>query len=617
LIAVELIRHFGGLNQARPSPIIQPAAVKFDSHRQRCRTKPRYSPGKAKLFKVARRDFRVSTMSGMGNEINAADAGSRCEPHGWQTGVSAVVRQCISTRTRWAVRVRTWLTGILLLAGLSLPWLNPFVDGPSPAVMSWLVTLACLAPVLLVLACRRVNLAATAAQAWLLAALLSSVIGLLQYAGFSAAWSPWINNTNPGEAFANLRQRNQFATLTNIGLVALLWWVAQTRPPLVAVAASRSIRPGWRSALPLAAAVLLGVGNAASSSRTGLVQLALLLALAWAWGGWGRPDMRRVLLAAVLAYGGAALMLPVLAGLDPHTNGILARLRAGDSACSSRLTLWRNVLHLIGLRPWFGWGWGELDYAHFITLYPGPRFCDILDNAHNLPLHLAVELGVPAALLVCGGGLWLAWRERPWRERDASRQMAWGVLAVILLHSLLEYPLWYGPFQLASGLCLLVLWTTRPPHTGRKQTPGMVLKARKNRLLGSVITVAIALFSMAYVLYAAWDYHRVGQIYRDPALRSAPYRDNTLEKVADSWLFQNQVRFAELTITPLTVNNAAHVRKLATGLLHFSPEPRVVELLLESAVLLGRDDEVRFYLLRYRAAFPKDHARWAAPLSPQ
>ena len=38
--------------------------------------------------------------------------------------------------------------------------------------------------------------------------------------------------------------------------------------------------------------------------------------------------------------------------------------------------------------------------------------------------------------------------------------MAWAVLAVIGLHSLLEYPLWYGPFQIAFGLCLAWLWLT-------------------------------------------------------------------------------------------------------------------------------------------------------------
>ena len=64
-------------------------------------------------------------------------------------------------------------------------------------------------------------------------------------------------------------------------------------------------------------------------------------------------------------------------------------------------------------------------------------------------------------MLVCGGFAWWVLRQMPWREVDPTRQLAWAVLAVILLHSLLEYPLWYGPFQMAFGLCLLMLWQTR------------------------------------------------------------------------------------------------------------------------------------------------------------
>src|SRR5205085_9473049 len=156
------------------------------------------------------------------------------------------------------------------------------------------------------------------------------------------------------------------------------------------------------------------------------------------------------------AYFAAAVLMPVL--LDALTGAMPARTLwgrlGGGQACSSRLVLWSNVLHLIAQKPLAGWGWGELDRAHFETLYEGARFCDILDNAHNLPLHLAVELGVPAALLVCGLGLWWAWRQRPWQEADATRQLAWAVLALIALHSLLEYPLWYGPFQIAFGAAL-------------------------------------------------------------------------------------------------------------------------------------------------------------------
>ena len=50
---------------------------------------------------------------------------------------------------------------------------------------------------------------------------------------------------------------------------------------------------------------------------------------------------------------------------------------------------------------------------------------------------------------------------------------------------------------------------------------------------------------------------------------------------------------------------------LARDMLHYSPEPRVIEKVIESAVMLGRDDEALQYLARYRAAFPQDHARWA------
>ena len=480
---------------------------------------------------------------------------------------------------------------------IALPWLNPFATGPAPAVMPWLVTLGCLALVLLW--AQQVHLAELAPSAWLAAALLSALIGLLQYFGLSAGFEPWIDVTPAGEAFANLRQRNQFATLTNIGLASLIWLSGQLQwQPAISADAAQRMRQRSQTVMVLAAAGLLAFGNAASSSRTGMMQLFLLLALAFMWRGWRKPASRSILLTALLAYGLGALLLPQLAGLDPRATGILMRLHDGDPACSGRLTLWSNVLHLIAQKPWFGWGWGELDYAHFISLYPGARFCDILDNAHNLPLHLAVELGLPLATLVCGLALWMLWRARPWREADATRQLAWAVLAVILLHSMLEYPLWYGPFQVAFGLSLWLLWRS-----------GERLPRRAGVSSGAGV-VAVLLLALAG--YAAWDYHRISQVYLSPAQRSPRYRDNTLAKVGDSWLFANQLRFARLTTTELTQENAADIHALAADLLHFSPEPRVIEMLIESNTLLGHKDEALYYLVRYQSAFPQSHMRWAA-----
>ncbi len=512
---------------------------------------------------------------------------------------------------------------------ITLPWLNPFSPGPTAQVVPLLFAWVCAAGVLLALAFDRQRgenpqMVLAVALAWATAAGLSAVIGLLQYFDATAAFGPWVNHTELGQAFGNLRQRNQFATLLNMGLVALLWLAGQSTTSLAATAAPvgalhlrptppRFAPPSAALALLLAAAVLLGAGNAASSSRTGLIQLVLVLLLTLGWQrGVARRDptqarrVQSVLLVAVLAYAVSLFALPLLAGLDPLSSGAWARLRAGDAVCASRLTLWGNILHLIALKPLTGWGWGDLSYAHFITLYPHNRFCDILDNAHDLPLHLAVELGVPAALALCGVALWFIWHGQPWRERHPTRQMAWAVLAVIGLHSLLEYPLWYGPFQMAAALSLWLLWWV--PLRG-----GYVHASMLFRSIALYLYALAAIFIVAFCSFAAWNYTLASQVYLPAEQRASAYRDHTLQKLHHVWLYQDTVRFAELTTTDLTRANAAYLNALAKDMLHFSPEARVVEILLDSAKLLGRTDEVAFYAARYKAAFPKDYAAWVKP----
>ena len=492
-----------------------------------------------------------------------------------------------------------------MAALLAIPWLNAYTAGPTPNVWPLLASSACAVWVWAL----RDRLSAGAVMAgWLIAAAASVLIGLVQYFGQAHALDPWISQT-AGEAFGNLRQRNQFATLTSIGLLALLGWVG-CQPPQPAKAGQL---PGWAYLL----ALLLALGNAASNSRTGLLQWLLIAGLT-AW--WALPGRRQLLIFALQvlsAYGVAALALPWLLQWTTGqlSGGLFGRLVTDIPACASRKILWSNVLTLIVQKPWLGWGWGELDYAHFITLYPGLRFCEILDNAHNLPLQLAVELGIPAAVALCGAVGWAVWRGRPWQETDPVRQMAWGVLAVIGLHSLLEYPLWYGPFQLAAGLAA---WLLLAPRGAKAPGARLALDAKieqKSRF-PPYLRELIAMITIAILVAVAFNYHRVSQIYLLPDKRSPAYRDDTLAKVQGAWMFQDQARFAELSITPLTPNNAAHQHALAIGLLHYSPEPRVIEKLIESAVMLGRDDEALFYLARFRAAFPKEHARWAGQAAP-
>ena len=485
---------------------------------------------------------------------------------------------------------------------ITLPWLNPLASGPSPAVLPWLVSAAC--AVLVWCFSSRLT-PQNMATSWLAAALVSVLMALLQYFGLAQALAPWVHHTGLGEAFANLRQRNQFATLTCIALVALLWLVAQWQSRLKPApgATKSAVTESDRWLLAASGALLLALGNATSGSRTGLLQWLLIAVLTVMWSWRKQRPLVWLALGALGAYIVAALLLPGVLewATGSRGGGLLGRFEE-SAGCSSRRVLWANVLHLIAQKPWLGWGWGELDFAHFMTLYPGERFCEILDNAHNLPLHLAVELGVPVALAVCGTGLWLVWRARPWHEAHPTRQMAWGVLAVILLHSMLEYPLWYGPFQMAFGLGIWLLGS----RAGRFEP-----KYASKSAIAPVLKSSIAIIFIAFIAYAWWDYHRISQVYIAPAQRAPAYQNQTLEKIQNSWLFDNQVRFAELTITPLTPDNAEQINAMAHKLLHFSPEARVAEKVIESAVMLKRDDEARVFLRRLQAAYPDEHASWA------
>src|SRR5215212_1703795 len=115
----------------------------------------------------------------------------------------------------------------VIVAFLILPWMNPFAPGPSAAIMPWLVSALCAVTVwALAMAYGSAETppgfwVRCVAASWLAAAVCSSVIALCQYFGVASSLAPWMSTTTLGEAFGNLRQRNQFASLTAIGIAAL------------------------------------------------------------------------------------------------------------------------------------------------------------------------------------------------------------------------------------------------------------------------------------------------------------------------------------------------------------------------------------------------------------
>ena len=458
-----------------------------------------------------------------------------------------------------------------------LPWVAPWSPAPQPNTVPWLVSWACMG--LMLLGGLRIT-PLDIARAWAIAALASAVMGLVQYFGHASLLDPWLHVASLGEANANLRQRNQLATLLAIGMLAVLWWQAHGLPTRHAL---------WMLAL-------LAVGNAATTSRTGLLHMLLVCGLVafWAYRP-GLPSPRwsaRLGFATLAVYLLANWALPWTLSVVSGQDVVDALTRMGhNEGCGSRRVLWANVLELIGQRPWTGWGWGELKYAHYITPYGGPpeqRFCDILGNAHNLPLHLAVTLGIPVTLTLGLALLAVVVKARPWMSHNPNHALAWSVLAVIGLHSLLEFPLWYGPFQMAVLLCGLLLLA---PATGLTTHA-----SRSLQLLGGGVVLLTCMVGA--------DYARARQIYLPATQRWSVWRDDPLGAARSSWFFQRSATFAELSMTRITPENAPWVLATSLEMLHYSPEPTVVRQLILSAHRLGRQDLVTLHSLRWAAAFP-------------
>jgi O-antigen ligase len=401
----------------------------------------------------------------------------------------------------------------------------------------------------------------------LLAALLNSAICVLQYQGWVGVLSPWLNPGNPARVFGNLRQPNQMATLSAMGFAILLLYV----PHWAQLTQARHSK--LKTALALAALLLLAFACAATRSRTGLLQwLGVWVAvLFWVWRGRALRVAALWASIGLLFYGLCIWLLASHTASGGEAANTLARL--SDAGQDARTALWIDVWQTAAQQPWLGWGWGNLGWGLLNTPLQGEVFAVPLDNAHNLPLHLAAELGWPLALLFCAAFLCWVLRRQPWQAARPAQQSAWLVLAAIGVHSLLEYPLWYAPFLLAAAMAVGVL--------AAASSGSNIMAINRPRLLGLLLLA----LSWAFAI----DWVRTVQVYMPPEQRWALFTDRRdwVQANSQTWWFASYADFAQMGITQLRADNAAQELARAQRLLHYSSEARVLHRAHDAAVLLG------------------------------
>ncbi len=369
-----------------------------------------------------------------------------------------------------------------------------------------------------------------------LAGVGSAFVAALQFAapGMTGGWLI-AASTTVGRAAGNLRQPNHLATALLCGMVTTVWlWQAGRIGRTVGIA----------SIAGMVAAVAL------SASRTGALSLAVLF-------GWALVD-RSLPRSARWTIGLTPLLYAfcwLLLAAAPHYYGA-ERLEANGDISSSRFAIWRNAVQLIAMHPWTGVGWGQFNFAWTFTPFPD-RPVAFFDHTHNLPLQLAVEIGLPATTAVIGLLGWALWRARAaCRAGAASRsaRAALAMLAVLGLHSLLEYPLWYAYFLLPAAWALGVFLGSAPDR-------GVTVEPlQAERRPPSASPAVVGLLMLAGVAYAAWAHRRIESIVDPPA--NPPPRAQRHAEGRPSLLFGHHADYAAVTSAPRDTRLASFRRPL-------------------------------------------------------
>jgi len=338
------------------------------------------------------------------------------------------------------------LIAVLILQLAIAPPLNPFFSSGAIAALLAAAVICGLGA-----RCRDVpGVLDALAVAVTLGGLLTVSIELVQVFRVPNLPETFFSMTPTGSArrmWGNLNQPNHVGTYLTFGLAACLFlgqrhrkWLGLMTVAVLALLLGMALtfsRVTWihigvvglLAGIPLAAEAR---GRAWPIRWLALCGPVLLLALAYQSWGW----------LIALANGAWALDLP---------GSMEQRMHEGVGL---RPLLWKHAWHIFLAHPWLGGGWGDYAWNQYVQTDTLGQV-EMSMNAHNIVLDLLAKAGVAGLLAVL---VPLAWLALDLRKRLRSPEVAFlsAMIAVMVVHSLLEYPLHYVfflfPFAFILGL---------------------------------------------------------------------------------------------------------------------------------------------------------------------
>ena len=334
------------------------------------------------------------------------------------------------------------------LVGAQLPWLGLSLtpDGTIRALVSILPVVAVLALV--------APLSASSRHLFLpfviIFAMAAMILGLAQKVGGDDSPLYFYAITNWGQTVGFFANRNHQATL----LLMTLPFVAALATPLLQGGRIREEGVSKIAVIAILFAVI-AAGVLMTGSRAGIALTPIIAGLCILMV---RKDLTGNVPRSWVA---ASLLLVAAAIAAIGASGIVTRdaLSQGNIEESTREAIWSNTARLAADFQPAGGGLGS-----FVPLYrmqedPLDRPDEFTNHAHNDYLEWLLEAGQPGLLLFAAFLIWyVRGLRRNWTSAEAALGRAGSIaIAVVLLHSLVDYPVRTTAIASLCALCLALM----------------------------------------------------------------------------------------------------------------------------------------------------------------
>jgi O-antigen ligase len=421
--------------------------------------------------------------------------------------------------------------------------------------------------------------------ACIIGGVLNVAAQIIQLSGAGTYFQPWVSQAKDSY-YGNLAQRNHLATYLSWALIAALYLHAKNH-----------IR---RYAIVLLGLVLL-VGIALTASRMTWLQVG------WVALGGGylisriesasRPRFWYLVFFLPLVYLVVTFLLPHIFDLLSLNLGKTAIERIQTEALDrNRWLIYSQAWEIFRMHPFLGIGPGELSFNQFLLMdhYDKTLFAS---SAHNLVLDLLVMTGVVGTFFF----MWffIAWFLRIRKVAVSLETVCiMLMLAMLGIHSLLEFPEWYGFFLFPTAFLIGCLETR-------------FIGIKKGIFVRITPIVAVS-YGIAFNVILCLQYIQLEKLYStmyfynpnaEPATEKGlilieNYRATTFFKAPAEFLLSWTFRLNDIALdTKLTISERA---------MRYQPEANIVYRHIVLLALAGQQEKAIFYLKRLKKTYPSE-----------